>query len=104
MNRPPLWMNVRVRDDDQRFGLFIPLPLFLLLPLIFVILLVLVPFILIGVLLTWESGWGRVVLKGLLASFGLLWAMRGLKVDVRGPRQLARVSVVRAGRCGREMT
>ena len=94
MNRPPLWMNVRVRDDGKRFGFFIPLPLFLLAPVILAILLVLLPFILIGVLLTWESGWGRVALMGLLASFRLFWAMRGLKVDVRGPRQLVKVSVV----------
>ena len=94
MNRPPLWMNVRVRDEDKNFGLFIPLPLFLLLPVIFVIMLVLLPFILIGVVLTWDSGWGRVALRGLPGSFGLFMAMRGLKVDVRGPRQIVKVSVI----------
>ena len=94
MNRPPLWLNVRIREEGRRFGWFIPLPLFLLAPVILAILLVLVPFILIGVLLTWESGWGRVALKGLLASFGLFWAMRGLKVDVRGRRQIVMVSVI----------
>ncbi len=96
MNRPPLWMTVRVRDHGQRFGLFIPLPLFLLLPLIFVIMLVLLPFILIGVAVTWDMGWGwgKMALFGLFRSFGLLCALRGLRVDVRGPRQLVRISVV----------
>jgi hypothetical protein len=94
MNRPPIWMNVRVKHDDSRHGFFIPLPLFLLLPLVFVILLVLSPLILIGVALAWPSGWGKVALKALGASFGLYCAARGLKLDIRGPQQIVKVSVV----------
>ena len=96
MNRPPLWMTVRVRDEDKGFKLFIPLPLFLLLPIIFVIMLVLLPFILIGVAVTWDMGWGwgKMAFFGLFRSFHLLWAMRGLRVDVAGPRQKVLVSVV----------
>ena len=96
MNRPPLWMNVRVRDDEKNVRLFIPLPLFLLFPVLLVIVLVLSPLILIGVAVTWDMGWGwgQMAFFGLVRSFGLLNAMRGLQVDVRGPRQIVKVSVV----------
>lgn len=96
MNRPPLWMNVRVRDEEKNVKLFIPLPLFLLLPIIFIIMLVLLPFVLIGVLITWDMGWGwgRMAFFGLFRSLGLFWNMRGLHVDVRGPRQIVKVSVI----------
>jgi hypothetical protein len=94
MNRPPLWMNVRVRDEEKNVKLFIPLPLFLLLPVIFIIMLVLLPFVLIGVLITWDMGWGRMAFFGLFRSVGLFWNMRGLHVDVRGPRQIVKVSVI----------
>ena len=96
MNRPPLWMTVRIRDEAKGFKLFIPLPLFLLLPIIFVIMLVLLPFILIGVAIAWDMGWGwgRIAFFGLFRSFNMLCAMRGLRVDVTGPRQIVLVSVV----------
>jgi hypothetical protein len=96
MNRPPLWMNVRVKDEEKNTKFFIPLPLFLLLPIVIVIMLVLLPFILIGVAVTWNMGWGwgRMAFHGLLRSFGLFWSMRGLKVDVRNERALVQVTVL----------
>jgi hypothetical protein len=92
MKRPPLWMHVRVRNEEKNFGLW--LPLFLLLPLAVVVLIILSPLILIAVLLLWPSGWGPWALRMLGASFPIFCSMRGLEVNVRNREQLVYVSVV----------
>ena len=92
MNRPPLWMHVKVKDEKCDFGLW--LPLFLLLPLALVVLIILSPLILIGVIVFWPSGWGEWALKVLWAAIVSFCSIRGLKVDVQNGRQYVHVSVV----------
>lgn len=94
MNRPPLWMNVRVRDDENGTRFFIPLPLFLLFPLLLAFLIILSPFILIAAIVLMCMGWGFWVFRALGSVFGLVCAMRGLQVDVRGPQQIVKVTVM----------
>jgi hypothetical protein len=95
MNRPPMLMHVKIKNDRSNFGLW--LPLFLLFPLALVVLLVLSPLILIAVLVLCALGHGRWVWWG----FRCLWvailtscALRGLEVDVQGHRESVLISVV----------
>jgi hypothetical protein len=95
MNRPPLLMHLKIRNEKSDFGLW--LPLFLLFPLALVVLLVLSPLVLIGVLVLWGCGYGRWAwwgLRCLAAAFVSSWAMRGLKVDVQGRRENVFISIV----------
>ena len=94
MNIPPLLMNVRVKDATQRFGIWIPLPLILIWLLMAAVLLIFLPLILIIVLVLWPSGWGKLVFAAVSAPFVLMNALRGLRVDVRGPQQIVKVTVV----------
>lgn len=92
MNRPPMLMHVRVRNESTNFGLW--LPLFLLIPVVLVVLIILSPLILIAVLVLWPSGWGKLALLTLRAAIVSFCALRGLKVDVHNPRESVFISVV----------
>jgi hypothetical protein len=92
MNWPPMMMHVKIKNEDRRFGLW--LPLCLLLPLALVVLIILSPLILIAVLVLWPSGWGRWALFVLKAAFVSFWSLRGLKVDIQNDNQYVYVSVV----------
>jgi hypothetical protein len=92
MKRPPLLMRLRFRNGDKKFGLW--LPFFLLMPLVLVLLIILSPLILIAILILWPSGWGKLALQVLGASWGLFCSMRGLKVDVQGRNDCVYISIV----------
>ena len=92
MSRPPLWMRMRFSNDDKTFGLW--LPLFLLIPLALVVLIILSPLILIAILVLWPSGCGKLALLVLGASWRIFCSMRGLEVDVQGPKECVYISVV----------
>ena len=95
MNCPPMLMHVKVKNEKSDFGIW--LPLFLLFPLALVILLILSPLILIGVLVLCALGQGRWVWWGLRCfKFAIVssWALRGLKVDVQGPKEMVEVTVI----------
>jgi hypothetical protein len=95
MNRPPVLMHVKIKNEKSDFGLW--LPLFLLFPLALVVLLVLSPLVLIAILVLWGCGYGRWVrwgLRCLVVAFVSSWALRGLKVDVQGRRENVFISVV----------
>jgi hypothetical protein len=92
MNRPPVLMHLRFRNEEHNFGLW--LPLFLLLPLLLVVLIVLSPLILIAVLALWPFGWGRWGLVALAAAVRSLFALRGLEVDVRSGQEHVLISVI----------
>ncbi len=92
MNRPPLLMHVRVRNESANFGLW--LPLFLLIPLALVVLIVLSPLILIAILVLWPSGWGKLALLAVWVAFVSFCSLRGLKVDVQGRKESVYISVV----------
>lgn len=92
MNWPPTLMHIKIRNKNTKFGLW--LPLFLLLPLVLVVLLILSPFILIGVVVLWHTGWGKVALFSLHAAFVAFWSLRGLKVDVQGRNECVHISII----------
>jgi hypothetical protein len=92
MSWPPMLMHVRIKNKDTRFGLW--LPLFLLFPIALVIFIILSPFILIGIIITWHSGWGKLALFSLRAAFVACWSLRGLKVDVRKPGECVSISII----------
>jgi uncharacterized membrane protein YdjX (TVP38/TMEM64 family) len=95
MNRPPMLMHVKIKNEKANFGIW--LPLFLLFPLALVVLLVLLPLIIIAALILCGFGYGRWVVWG----FRCLWmalvsscALRGFRVDVQGHRDNVFISVV----------
>jgi len=92
MKRPPMLMRVKIKGEDGKFGLW--LPLFLLLPLALVALLILSPLILIAVLVLWPSGWGKRALLFLWTSFEVFCSMRGLKVDIQDGHQYVHIFVI----------
>jgi hypothetical protein len=95
MNRPPLLMHVKVKNEKSDFGIW--LPLFLLFPLALVILLVFSPLILIGILVLLMLGQERWVEWGLRCLWVAIissWALRGFKVDVEGRQGLVQVNIV----------
>jgi len=95
MNRPPMLMHIKVDNGERDFGFW--LPLFLLIPLALVILIILSPLILIAFLILWLCGWDRWILlasKALKVAFISFWSLRGLEVDVQGPREKVYISVV----------
>ncbi len=92
MNRPPMLLHVKIKNEKSDFGLW--LPLFLLIPLALVVLIILSPLILIAVLVLWPSGWGKLGLLALWAAVVSFCALRGLKVDVQGRRENVYISVV----------
>ena len=92
MSWPPMLMHIRVKNHNKSFGLW--LPLFLLLPLALAVLIVFSPLILIGVIVLWPSGWGKWALLALWGATVSFWSLRGLKVDVQGPKDTVYVSVI----------
>ena len=92
MNRPPLWMRVKIKNERTDFGLW--LPMFLMIPLALIVLIILSPLLLIAFLILLPFGWGKLVLLAPCAVLFPLCAMRGLKVNVQNPRESVYVSVV----------
>jgi hypothetical protein len=92
MSWPPMLMHIKIKNKDTKFGLW--LPLFLLFPIVLVIFLILSPFILIAIIVLWNSGWGKMALFALSAAFVACWSLRGLKVDVRNPDECVSISII----------
>jgi hypothetical protein len=95
MNRPPMLMHLKVKNEKADFGLW--LPLFLLFPLALVVLIVLSPLIIIGILVLLMLGQERWVEWGLRCFWFAIvssWAMRGLQVDVQGRKGLVQMTIV----------
>ncbi len=92
MSWPPMLMHVKVKNEENDFGIW--LPLFLLAPVLFAILIVLSPLIFIALLVTWPSGWGPWALNALWAALCSLWNLKGLEVDVQNYKEHVKVSVI----------
>ncbi len=85
MNRPPMILQVGVNKRDGRFRLW--LPLFLLFPFLLVFLLLLAPFLMLAALALWSFGLGRPFLLVIPVTLSILWALRGLEVDVKNRKE-----------------
>jgi len=92
MKRPPLWMRMRIHNEDTKFGLW--LPLFLIFPVALVVLIILSPLILIAILVLWPLGWGKTALLIIPAAWRVFCSLRGLKVDIQGRNETVYFSVV----------
>ena len=90
MNWPPLFLTFRIRGSRRRFGCWIPLFL-LWLPLL-VIGLALVPLVIAASILMLPTRRGRMLLRAGPAFYGVVTALRGLKVDVQGRRESVYIS------------
>ena len=92
MNRPPLLMHLRIRNDEHKFGLW--LPLFLLIPVALVVFIILSPLILLAIIILWPSGWGKTALLAPWAAWRIFCATRGLRVDVQKPGEVVQILFV----------
>ena len=82
---PPSMLRVRVLDEDSRVSLWIPL--IVLWPLVLALYVLLLPCIVVTAIVTWRNGWGKTILFGVPFLFRLYCDLRGLKVDVMGPKE-----------------
>ena len=87
-----MWMRLRIRNEDNKFGLW--LPLFLLIPLALVVLIILSPLVLIAVLILWPSGWGKWALQATKAALVSFCSLRGLQVDIKSDNHYVYIYVV----------
>jgi len=91
---PPIFLNIRIRDDSEKFKLFLPLPLFLLLPFFLFLSILLFPIALIVTIVLWRKGWGFAAFKALWYIFKLYCMLRGMSIDVRSKGQSVRIQVI----------
>jgi hypothetical protein len=85
MKRPPLWMRMKIRNKDTKFGLW--LPLFLLIPFVLVAFIVLLPLVLLVAVLFWWRGWHRPALLFIPRLWNVYCSMHGLEVSVQNQRE-----------------
>ena len=91
MNRPPMFLGLRFGKRDGKFRLW--LPLFILFPFLVVILLLMVPFLLLAALVLWSFGWGKPFLLFIPVLLNLLWALRGLEIDINDKGEKVFISI-----------
>jgi len=91
MNRPPMFMRIGFGKRHGKFKLWFPL--FILFPLLVVILLLMTPFLLLAALVLWSFGRGKPPLLFIPVLLGLLWALRGLEIDINGKGQKVFISI-----------
>ena len=90
MKWPPYLLHIAVHGTEHRFSLWIPLciigPIFLV--FVLAVFLVLLPFLLLSLIFTWEAPWWRWFWYGVPAFFSVLCSTPGLQVDIedRGKR------------------
>jgi len=91
MNRPPMFMKLGFGKRHGKFKVW--LPLFVIFPFLVVILLLMAPFLLLAALVLWSFGWGKPFLFIIPMLFGLLWALRGLEIDINDKWQNVSISI-----------
>ena len=89
----PVLLKLRVpRQDGDILTLY--LPLFLLWLILIPILIVLLPFILIGAVFAWNSGYGRFLVYLYPLLFDLLVNLKGLKIDIQSKKDNIYISFI----------
>ncbi len=83
-------LQVGVNKGDGGFRLW--LPLFILFPFLLVLLLLFTPFLLLAALVLWNFGWGKLPLLVIPLLLGILWALRGLEIDVKDRKEAVFIS------------
>lgn len=91
MNSPPMVMRLGFGRRDGKFKLWFPL--FILYPFVVVSLLLMTPFLLLAALVLWNCGWGKPFLLFIPVLFGLVWALRGLEIDINDKGEKVFISI-----------
>ena len=78
----PVWLKIKIpQKSGESFTLWLPLFIVWLILLPFALLFM--PFILLASLLTWWTGYGRLIIMLFPMIISILWNMHGLKIDVQ---------------------
>jgi len=95
MNWPPMLMHVKIKNKDNDFGIWIPIFLLFLIALLVVIALspLIILALIIMLMVGWER-WARLTVLSIWVAVVSVWAMRGLKVDVKNRDGLVDISVI----------
>jgi|AP95_1055475.scaffolds.fasta_scaffold08785_6 hypothetical protein len=80
MNWPPSLLRIRIRNNNIRFSLW--LPLFLIRPFFLLAMVILSPLIILCAVLMWPLGLSKPLLLTGPILFRLLCSMRGLEIAV----------------------
>jgi hypothetical protein len=84
MSWPPYLLKIRIENEDNSFPIW--LPLFIIGPIVLVLLLaiflIILPFVLLSMLFTWEMDWWYPVFLAWPAFFRLVTHLPGLQIDV----------------------
>ena len=95
MRWPPYLMQLKFRDTNHGFSIW--LPLFIIGPIALILLLALfliaLPFVLLSLLFTWRWYWLEYAVIGVPAFFAIMWSLPGLKVDVEDGKQHVLVAI-----------
>ena len=86
-----MFMRIGFGKRDGKFKIWFPL--FVLFPFLVVILLLMAPFLLLAALVLWSFGWGKLLLLFIPVLLGLLWALRGLEIDINDKGQKVFISI-----------
>jgi hypothetical protein len=78
----PIVMRLRIRPQGRR-GLPLWLPVILVWLILWAVMIVLLPFMILGALVTWSRGPGLKLLFAYPLLFTLLWHLSGLHVETR---------------------
>lgn len=77
----PMLMKIKIPRQEKK-SITLYLPVFLAWILLTVIFLLLLPFILLSALISWPSGYGKILLLFFPMIFNVLWHLQGLLIDV----------------------
>ena len=82
MMRPPLYMNVKVKNPQMKHGIWIPIPIILILLIVLILMIALAPLALLVALILLPFGMARTILLLAPVLLSILFALRGLEIDV----------------------
>jgi hypothetical protein len=79
-------MKVRIPRESRR-PVNLYLPVFIVWLLLFAICLLLLPFLLIGAVFTWQAGHGKIMIFSIPMLFCVLWHLHGVLIDVESENE-----------------
>ena len=88
---PPFLLRIRIRNENTRFSLW--LPLFLIWPLILLATVILSPLVLICAVLLWPVGMGKSILSTGPLLFRLFCSIKGLEIVVEKSSEQVLISI-----------
>jgi hypothetical protein len=91
MTWPPALMHIKVKNEKSNIGLW--LPIFLLWPLALAVVIILLPIVLLGLIIFWDS-WGMWALKVLWAAIVTCCSLRGLEVNIQDGNKLVYITMI----------